>query len=215
VTQKRSGAPRLGTPTLTASDWAEAALQLIAEKGLGALTVSALAKRLAVTKGSFYWHFGGRSALLAAALDRWEQRTTTEAIRALDAIGDHRRRLELILDAAFQPPRSRSLYAALAEAAEDPIVRGALNRVASARIAYLELCYHNLGLSAAAANSQAVFAYASYRGLLQLAHEAPGSLPTDWSTYPQVTRKALIPTVEGQRRPRSTGTSEKRGRRRT
>ena len=37
---KRTGKPRLGEPTLTASDWAEAALQLIAEKGLSALTVS-------------------------------------------------------------------------------------------------------------------------------------------------------------------------------
>jgi AcrR family transcriptional regulator len=203
VTQKRSGAPRLGTPTLTASDWAEAALHLIAEKGLGALTVGALAERLGVTKGSFYWHFSGRAALLAATLDRWEQRTTTEAIRALDAVTDHRRRLELILDAAFQPPRARSLYAALAEAAGDPIVGAVLNRVAAARIAYLERCYRNLGLSTALAKSQAVFAYAAYRGLLQLAHEAPGSLPTDWSTYPKVTRKALVPAVERQRRSRS------------
>ena len=30
----KTGKPRLGEPTLTASDWAEAALQLIAEKGL-------------------------------------------------------------------------------------------------------------------------------------------------------------------------------------
>src|SRR5262249_46241776 len=52
-----TGKERLGEPTLTASDWAEAALQLIAEQGLGALTVSALAARLGVTKGSFYWHF--------------------------------------------------------------------------------------------------------------------------------------------------------------
>jgi AcrR family transcriptional regulator len=203
VTQKRSGAPRLGTPTLTASDWAEAALQLIAEKGLAALTVSVLAERLGVTKGSFYWHFGGRAELLAAALDRWEQRTTTEAITALDAITDHRRRLELILDAAFQPPRSRSLYAALAEAAEDPIVRAVLNRVASARIAYLELCYRNLGLSAALAKSRAVFAYASYRGLLQLAHEAPAVLPTDWPMYSTIARQALVPAVKSQRRRKS------------
>jgi AcrR family transcriptional regulator len=65
---RRTGKPRLGEPTLTASDWAEAALQLIAEKGLSALTVSTLATRLGVTKGSFYWHFAGRSELLAAAL---------------------------------------------------------------------------------------------------------------------------------------------------
>ncbi len=187
-----TGTARLGEPTLTASDWAEAALQLIAEKGLRALTVNALAARLGVTKGSFYWHFHGRSELLGAALTRWE-RATTETIKGLDAVTDSRRRLELMLDAASQPPRSRSLYAALAQAAEDPVVRQVLNRVASARIAYLETCYSNLGLAPAMARSLAVFAYAAYRGLLQLAHEAPAALPTDWSLYPGVIRTALVP----------------------
>ena len=83
---------------------------------------------------SFYWHFAGRAELLGATLNRWEERTTSEAIRALDAVSDYRRRLELILEAAFQPPRARSLYAALAEATDDPIVGAALNRVATARV---------------------------------------------------------------------------------
>ncbi len=188
-----TGKERLGEPTLTASDWAEAALQLIAEQGLSALTVSALAARLGVTKGSFYWHFHGRSELLAAALARWEQRATTDAMRGLDAVTNARRRLELMLDAASQPPRSRSLYVALAEAADDPVVRRVLARVASARIAYLERCYSNLGFSPALGKSYAVLAYAAYRGLLQLAHEAPAALPTDWSLYADVIRNAVIP----------------------
>ena len=195
-----TGTARLGEPTLTASDWAEAALQLIAEKGLRALTVNALAARLGVTKGSFYWHFHGRSELLGAALTRWE-RATTETIKGLDAVTDSRRRLELMLDAASQPPRSRSLYAALAEAADDPVVRQVLNRVASARIAYLETCYSNLGLAPAMARSLAVFAYAAYRGLLQLAHEAPAALPTDWSHYPGVIRTALVPRARSKPAP--------------
>jgi AcrR family transcriptional regulator len=196
-----TGVERLGEPTLTASDWAEAALQLIAEKGLRALTVTALSSRLGVTKGSFYWHFHGRSELLRAALERWEQRATTEAIKGLEAVTDARRRLELMLDAASQPPRARSLYAALAEAAEDPVVRDVLNRVASVRIAYLQTCYRTLGLSPAMAKSYAVFAYAAYRGLLQLAHEAPAALPTDWSSYPGVIRTALVPTGRVRARP--------------
>jgi hypothetical protein len=69
-----------------------------------------------------------------------------------------------------------------------------LNRVASARIAYLETCYSHLGCPPTLARSQALFAYAAYRGLLQLAHEAPGTLPTDWSLYPEVIRKALVPS---------------------
>ncbi len=188
-------ATRLGAPTLTAADWAEAAIQLIAEQGLGALTVNALAARLGVTKGSFYWHFAGRAELLAAALAHWEQATTSEAIKGLRAIPDPRRRLELMLDAASRPPRSRSLYAALAEAAEDPVVQRVLDRVASARIGYLEVCYRDLGLPPARARAQAVFAYAAYRGLLQLAHEAPAALPKEWSAYPEMVRAALVPPV--------------------
>ena len=193
---KRTGKPRLGEPTLTASDWAEAALQLIAEKGLSALTVSALATRLGVTKGSFYWHFAGRSELLAAALSRWEQRATAENIRGLNAIPDPRQRLALMLAAASEPPRARSLYAALAEAAEDPVVGAVLNRVATMRIAYLEQCYRELQIAPAAAKSLAVLAYAAYRGLLQLAHEAPAALPNDWELYAQISRDALLPDPE-------------------
>src|SRR5208282_1733506 len=191
MARKGTGAKRLDEPTLTATDWAEAALQLIAEAGLGALRVEALAARLGVTKGSFYWHFKGRSELLAAALGRWEQRATTEAISGLSAVTDARQRLYLMLDAVSRAPRSRALYAALAEAAGDPIVRRVLNRVASARIEYVEVCYRELGLPQPRAKAKAVFAYAAYRGLLQVAHEAPAVLPTDLSSYAEVVLEAL------------------------
>ena len=195
----RSGTPRLGTPTLTASDWAEAALQLIAEAGLRAVTVSALASRLNVTKGSFYWHFKGREELLAAALARWERRATGEAVQALNAVTDYRRRLELILDASSQPPRARSLYASLAAAADEPLVKDVLTRVGAARIDYLDNCYRRLGMPAAEARSRALFAYAAYRGLLQLAHESPASLPSHWSSYTDLMRQVLLPKVRRQK----------------
>jgi len=116
-------------------------------------------------------------------------------------VTDARQRLHLMLEATLQSPRSRSLYAALAEAAEDPIVRRVLNRVASARIEYLEACYHELGLAQPQAKAKAVFAYAAYRGLLQLAHEAPAVLPTDWSSYAAVVLEALGPVPCAKRRP--------------
>jgi hypothetical protein len=118
----------------------------------------------------------------------------------LDSIADYRQRLALILGAATEPPRSRSLYAALAEAAADPIVRRALNRVATSRIDYLEVCYRQLGFTASAAKAQAVFAYASYRGLLQLAHEAPASLPSAWTEYSALIRRTFVPPPTRARR---------------
>ena len=205
MVRKGTGPKRLDEATLTSSDWVEGALQLISEAGLRALTVEALAARLGVTKGSFYWHFKGRSELLAGALGRWEHRATTEAIAGLFAVTDARQRLILMLDAATQPPRSRSLYAALAEAADDPIVRHVLRRVASSRIDFLETCYRELGLPASQAKAKAVLAYATYRGLLQLAHEAPAVLPEDWSSYAKAVLLALGPPPRVKRRTRSVG----------
>jgi AcrR family transcriptional regulator len=205
MARKGTGAKRLDEATLTSSDWVEGALQLISDAGLGALTVEALATRLGVTKGSFYWHFKGRSELLAGALMLWEHRATTEAIAGLSAVTDARKRLTLMLEAATQQPRSRSLYAALAEAADDPIVRRVLNRVAAARIGFLETCYRELGLPVTQAKAKAVLTYAAYRGLLQLAHEAPAVLPDDWSSYSDAVLQALGPASRVKRRPRQPG----------
>lgn len=193
MVRKTKRLTRLGEPTLTAADWAEGALQLLAEQGPGALTVNALADRLGVTKGSFYWHFKSRDDLFKAALDRWEQRSTNEPMKALESVPDARRRLEVLLDAASQAPRAHSLYAALAEAGADRTVRRTLGRIATARIGYLESCYRELGLDLPHAKAKAVLAYAAYRGLLQLAREAPSALPEDWSVYPETVRSALVP----------------------
>ncbi len=51
--------------------WIEAAMSALAEGGVAALRVEALAKRLSVTKGGFYWHFGDRADLLDAVLATW------------------------------------------------------------------------------------------------------------------------------------------------
>jgi AcrR family transcriptional regulator len=205
MVRKGTGSKRLDEATLTSSDWVEGALQLISEAGLRALTVDALAARLGVTKGSFYWHFKSRSELLAGALNRWEHRTTTEAIAGLSAVTDARQRLILMLGAATQPPRSRSLYAALAEAGDDPIVRRVLKRVASSRIEFLETCYRELGLPIPQAKAKALLTYAAYRGLLQLAHEAPAALPDDWSSYAEAVLQALGPAPQIKHRPRPVG----------
>lgn len=193
MARKGTGPKRLDEPTLTAADWAQAALQLIAEAGVSALRVDALAQRLGVTKGSFYWHFKGRQELVAAALGCWEERATAEAISGLSVIPDPLQRLRLMMHEATKPPRSRSVYAALAEGAADPMVRKVLNRVASARIAYLETCYRETGLTPARARAKALFAYAAYRGLLQLAHEAPAALTSDWPAYTELVCSSLIP----------------------
>ncbi|MCX7161444.1 MAG: TetR/AcrR family transcriptional regulator [Betaproteobacteria bacterium] len=53
--------------------WIKGAIAILAEHGAERLRVEVLAKRLGVTKGSFYWHFKDRRDLLDAVLDYWKQ----------------------------------------------------------------------------------------------------------------------------------------------
>ena len=52
--------------SLSASDWIEIALTTLVEDGIDAVQITALARRLDVTRGSFYWHFMNREDLLNA-----------------------------------------------------------------------------------------------------------------------------------------------------
>jgi AcrR family transcriptional regulator len=53
------------------SDWIEAGLWLLAEKGLESVTIDRLCAKLGVTKGSFYWHFKGSQEYLQSMADYW------------------------------------------------------------------------------------------------------------------------------------------------
>ncbi len=57
---------------LTRADWIEAGLELIERDGMSGLRLSVLARRLGVTKGSFYWHFKDRDEFLEAIVTTWE-----------------------------------------------------------------------------------------------------------------------------------------------
>src|ERR671911_1826652 len=79
--------------TLTAEDWIEAAYRAMAEGGVEAVAVEPLARKLGVTKGSLYWHFEDRKALLEALLERWERESTEARIAAARQVADPRERV--------------------------------------------------------------------------------------------------------------------------
>jgi AcrR family transcriptional regulator len=58
---------------LDADAWVQAAFDALADGGVDAVRVEPLAKALGITKGSFYWHFADRRALLDAMLEAWMQ----------------------------------------------------------------------------------------------------------------------------------------------
>jgi AcrR family transcriptional regulator len=72
------------TSRLDDAAWIEAGLALLAESGVDAVRVEVLARRLDITKGSFYWHFKDRAGLLAAMLATWKQNATSNIIDRLE-----------------------------------------------------------------------------------------------------------------------------------
>jgi AcrR family transcriptional regulator len=58
---------------LDADAWIAAGFVALAEGGIDAVRVEPLAKTLDITKGSFYWHFADRRALLDAMLGSWAE----------------------------------------------------------------------------------------------------------------------------------------------
>ncbi len=57
---------------LQRADWLRAAQRTLVIHGLAGVRIEALARDLGVSKGSFYWHFADRAALLEALLAAWE-----------------------------------------------------------------------------------------------------------------------------------------------
>ncbi len=61
--------------------WVVGAIEVLAEEGIAGLRVEVLAKRLKVTKGSFYWHFVDRRDLLMAVLAHWKEGRIRDIIK--------------------------------------------------------------------------------------------------------------------------------------
>ena len=190
----RGGPGRRGRPGLTAEAWAEAALTAITDTGLDAVNVEELARALGVTKGSFYWHYGSRADLIAAALTLWERRDTDGYLSVIANIPDPAERLRRLIANAVRLSQRRNVYAALSQADSEP-VQEVLQRVAEQRIAFLTGLYADLGLPPQRARLLARLAYATYIGLMRMTAEAPAApLSTeDLEALTDEATRALLP----------------------
>jgi AcrR family transcriptional regulator len=160
---------KLEKSRLSAEDWALAALDVIAESGLAAVAVEPLARRLGVTKGSFYWHFPSREALLVAALERWERTEQETVFGQMEAVSDPRVRLRELFELVAREPKSHIIYSELLKALDHPVVKPVLSRVSVRRMDYLAASFRQAGLPRQDAQNRARLAYAAYVGFLQLA----------------------------------------------
>ena len=187
--------PRAGTQ-LSREAWVQAATRSIAREGVQAVAVEPLAAALGVTKGSFYWHFSNRDELIHAALEAWEQDQSLDVVTRYSAIPDPRRRLRVLLFAAFEDQENGLFFAALGASHGDPRVQPFLQRATERRLALGVAAFQDLGLDLAEARERALLAYAAYAGYFQLLRSTPVAVGavTDLSGYVRRLAEALVPT---------------------
>lgn len=156
-------------PQLDRDQWIEVAIDVLARDGFAGLRVELLAKYCGVTKGSFYWHFKDKQALLEALLEQWQEgrirdieKTTSVAPGkereqlhyAIEVYGASRNRKGMLIELAVRDWARHDVQAASVVEAVD------LYRLECTRKLFVAA-----GMSDAEAKSRSLLLYACVFGL--------------------------------------------------
>jgi AcrR family transcriptional regulator len=154
---------RLMAERLTAQDWVDFALTTLADEGFSALKVDVLARKLGVSRGSFYWHFRDLGAFHARVVEHWKQ-IATEGIIAdierydvgeerLDALARHGFGRDVVLEVRMR-----------AWADNNPEVARVLSDIDRRRREYMEQMLVEAGIAPPLAATRGQLFYWTYLG---------------------------------------------------
>lgn len=141
-------------------DWIDAAMVLLAERGVDGVKVDVLARRIGITRGSFYWHFPDRAALLREMREHWAFEATEAVIDEADALGaPPRARLRDVLSRWTEAMASAIERAMRDWARTDPAMADRLAAIDRRRLAYLEGLVWAAGVAPERAGLRALLLY--------------------------------------------------------
>jgi len=148
---------------LTAQDWIDFALKTLAREGFQALKADVLARKLGVSRGSFYWHFAELGTFHAGVIEHWRQVATEAIIAGLERYDSREQRLDVLLRGAFG-------HGALLEirmrawADENAQAARVMNDIDRRRRAYIEQILVQAGVAPQLAATRAQLLYWAYLG---------------------------------------------------
>jgi AcrR family transcriptional regulator len=146
------------------TEWVRAALAQLAREGVAGIRVELLARKLRVTKGSFYWHFKDRADLLDAVISEWESETDLllqEARKQRGAQARLDRFIELVRETEGRIPEP----AIFMWARQDPKIARRVKRTEEARIAFLTAALEAMEIPPDEAETRAELAYLAFVGM--------------------------------------------------
>src|SRR5262245_18018597 len=151
------------TKRLTARAWIDFALTTLAYGGVEALKADVLARKLGVSRGSFYWHFSDLGAFHAKVIEHWRQTTTEAIIADLERFASVEARLNALLRRAFGHNAVLEVHMRTWAQTNAAAAR-ALSEVDRRRREYIEQMLVQAGIAAPLAATRAQLLYWAYLG---------------------------------------------------
>lgn len=165
-----------GRTQLDPERWVDTAIDVLAREGVAGLRVEVLAKRCGVTKGSFYWHFKDRQALLDAVLERWREGRIRDIEKTTSVQpGQEREQLHYAIEVygASRNRKGMSIELAVRDwARHDARAASVVESVDLYRLECTRRLFVASGMSDAEAKSRSLLLYACVFGL-SLMHYTP------------------------------------------
>ena len=173
---------------LSRSDWIDAAYARFREGGISAVSVEGVARDLDATKGSFYWHFTDRGALVDGVLTRWEELETERLIDLVEQVDDPTERLATLLEVIAHRTTERSGERTLFADASALGITEVVARASERRVSYTAALLESVGIAPPEARRRAVIMVAAVIGYQQL-------VAGGWQPGGDAEPRALIETL--------------------
>jgi AcrR family transcriptional regulator len=159
-----SGVWNVTEDRLSKQDWVKSGLLALGSKGLDALKAVVLAKRLGVSRGSFYWHFTDVAAFHDEVLAAWEKQATLDIIDEVEGKGgDAADKLVRLAQTVFSADGRLERHIR-GWAAQNKLAASAQDRVDQKRVAYVAQLLRSSGHRADEAETRARFMYLALVG---------------------------------------------------
>lgn len=131
-------------PKLSKQDWVSAGINQLKEFGPTGLSGEKIARRLDVTRGSFYHHFSSMDELAELMLQYWEQTQTTDILgKAGQHYDDLHEKMTTLLESAWNTDADLEI-AFRQWAFTNKIVRLHVERIDQIRLGYISEIYTQL-----------------------------------------------------------------------
>ncbi len=151
------------TDRLAAQDWIDFALKTLAREGFQALKADVLARKLGVSRGSFYWHFAALGPFHSRVIAHWRQVATEAIIADLEQQDTPEQRVDVLLRRAFAHGNALEVRMR-AWADENPDAARALDDVDRRRKSYIERMLIEAGVTPPVAATRTELIYWVYLG---------------------------------------------------